>query len=139
MVTETAVHEPESTLGGEFVAGLLGAAIAVGCVLPPLLHLVTGPLGPLIGGFVAANRVQPRARGRVIIACTVGTALAGALAVGARVFVGLVGRSELPKWFPSSGTLGAIVCLAWLYAVGMSAVGTIISGSLARKKNDTRR
>jgi len=44
-----------STPGRELLAGLIGAAIAVACVLPPLIHLLTGPLGALIGGFVVAN------------------------------------------------------------------------------------
>lgn len=125
--------ERPSTVGGEVVAGFLGAGIAVGCAMPPLLHLVTGPLGPLIGGFVAGNRAHPRARGSVIIALTVGTVLAGALGIGARIFIGLAGRSELPRWFPSSGMLGVILGGVWFYAAAMSTVGIAISRAFARK------
>jgi protein-S-isoprenylcysteine O-methyltransferase Ste14 len=110
--------------------------IAVGCVLPPLVHLITGPLGPFIGGFVAANRSRPGARGRLIIAVIIGTGIAGAIATAARIFVGLVGRSELPRWFPSTGTLMAIVGAAWAYGMAMAAAGTAVSNALARRGHE---
>ena len=127
-------EQPESGLGAEFVSGLLGVGIAIGCVLPPLLHLVTGPLGPFIGGFVAANRVRPGVRGRIVIAGTIGTGLAAILATAAKVFVGLAGKGELPTWFPSPGTLMAIIAGAWVYAVAMAAIGTTVSMSLSRRR-----
>jgi protein-S-isoprenylcysteine O-methyltransferase Ste14 len=110
--------------------------IAVGCVLPPLVHLITGPLGPFIGGFVAANRSRPGARGRLIIAVIIGTGIAGAIATAARIFVGLVGRSELPRWFPSTGTLMAIVGAAWAYGMAMAAAGAAVSNALARRGHE---
>jgi hypothetical protein len=125
-----------SSLGREILSGLLGMGIAVGCVLPPLVHLITGPLGPFIGGFVAANRSRPGARGRLIIAVIIGTGIAGAIATAARIFVGLVGRSELPRWFPSTGTLMAIVGAAWAYGMAMAAAGAAVSNALARRGHE---
>jgi protein-S-isoprenylcysteine O-methyltransferase Ste14 len=127
---------PTSTLGAEITSGLLGAGVAIACVLPPIVHLVTGPLGPLIGGFVAANRVKPGARGRAIIAAIVGTGVAGVMAVAATVLVGLAGRSQLPEWFPTSGTLTAVLCGVWLYGATLAMIGTTISGTLASKEKE---
>jgi protein-S-isoprenylcysteine O-methyltransferase Ste14 len=124
-----------TSLGREILSGLLGMGIAVACVLPPLVHLITGPLGPFIGGFVAANRARPGARGRMIIAAIIGTGLAGIIALVARIFVGLVGRSELPRWFPSAGTLMAIIGAAWVYGMAMATAGTAASNALARRKD----
>ena len=129
-----AEETPSSTLGGELVAGLIGAGIAVGCVLPPLLHLITGPLGPFIGGFVAGNRQKPSGRGTAIIAVMIGTGVAGLIGAAAQTLVALAGRSQLPHWFPSPGTLGAIVAVAWLYAAVLGAIGVTVSRSLAQKK-----
>jgi protein-S-isoprenylcysteine O-methyltransferase Ste14 len=126
---------PPSTLGAELASGLLGAGVAIACVLPPIVHLVTGPLGPLIGGFVAANRVRVGARGRAIIAVTVGTSVAGLMAVAATVLVGLAGRSQLPEWFPAQGTLTALLCGVWLYAAILATIGTAISDAFARKES----
>jgi protein-S-isoprenylcysteine O-methyltransferase Ste14 len=127
--------EAPSTVGREILAGLLGAGIAIGCVLPPIVHLVTGPLGPLIGGFVAANRAKPGPRGQAIIATIVGTGVAGLMAIAATVLVGLAGRSQLPDWFPSSGMLGAVLAGVWLYGAVLAAVGTAVSGAFAKKES----
>jgi hypothetical protein len=126
--------DPQSTLGGEVVSGLLGAGVAMACVLPPLLHLVTGPLGPFIGGFVAANRSKPGLRGRFIIAATIGTAVAGLVGVAAQVLTSLAGRSSLPSWFPAPGTLAAILVGVWIYATVLGAVGAAVSAAFGRKE-----
>ncbi|HEX4337266.1 MAG TPA: hypothetical protein VH062_15225 [Polyangiaceae bacterium] len=131
--SESVTAENATTVGGEVLSGLLGIGIAVGCVLPPVVHLITGPLGPFLGGFVAANRSHPSSRGRAIIAGMIGIGLAGIIAVAARVFVAFVGQSELPKWFPSPGTQMVIIGIAWAYGTAMGAVGTAVSGALARK------
>jgi hypothetical protein len=123
-----------SSVGGEILAGLLGAGIAIGCVLPPIVHLLTGPLGPFIGGFVAANRARPGLRGQAIIAALVGTGVAGVMAIAATVLVSLAGRSQLPDWFPSSGALGAVLGGVWLYGAVLAMVGTAVSGSFAAKE-----
>lgn len=125
---------PPSSVGGEILAGLLGAGIAIGCVLPPIVHLVTGPLGPFIGGFVAANRARPGVRGQAIIATLVGTGVAGLMAIAAAVLVGLAGRSQLPDWFPSSGALGAVLAGVWLYGAVLAMVGTAVSGAFSAKE-----
>lgn len=127
--------DSSSTVGAELIAGLLGAGIAIGCVLPPIVHLVTGPLGPLIGGFIAANRAKPGPRGQAIIAVMVGTGVAGLMAIAATVLVGLAGRSQLPDWFPSSGTLGAVLAGVWLYGAVLAGIGTIVSGAFAKRES----
>ena len=35
---------------------LLGFVISLACLLPPIVHFVTGPLGPLIGGWFAGSK-----------------------------------------------------------------------------------
>ena len=125
-----------SSIGGEVLSGLLGAGIALACIVPPVIHLVAGPVGPFLGGFVAANRGKPGARGRVIIALTIGCAVAGLLAIAARVFVGLAGKNELPTWFPSSGTLAAILAGVWVYATALGAAGAAVSAALSRKEKE---
>jgi hypothetical protein len=124
----------ESSLGTEILSGLLGAGVAIACILPPLLHLITGPLGPFIGGFVAANRAKPGARGRIVIAVTIGTAVASLIGVGALVLTGLAGKSQLPSWFPASNTLAAILGGVWIYATALGAGGAAVSNAFANKE-----
>lgn len=133
-LADSSAPAESSTLAGELFSGLLGAGVAVACLLPPILHLATGPLGPFIGGFVAANRTRPGARGRAIIAVTIGSAVAGLVGVAALVLIALAGRSQLPSWFPASGTLVMILAGVWTYAAGLGAAGAAVSGAFARKE-----
>ncbi len=129
------VTEEPSSFGREIVSGLIGLAVTMCCVIPPVVHLIAGPLGPLLGGFIAANRTNPGARGRVVIAGIIGTGVAGLIFVASKVFVAAVGRTELPDWFPSGGTLSAILAGVWLYGVVVASIGTLISTSMAQKKS----
>jgi hypothetical protein len=124
----------ESTLLEELLAGVTGAIVTICCALPPLVHLVTGPLGPFIGGFVAGNKVSAGVRGRVIIAVSIGTGLAGILGIAAGVLLSFAQRSELPSWFPSSQTLGAILAGVWVYAAVLATAGAAVSASLKTRR-----
>jgi hypothetical protein len=101
------------------------------CILPPILHLVTGPLGPFIGGFVAANRVSPTARARVVVALTVATALAGFVGGVLGTAASVATAGELPDWFPTNGSrIATIAAVVWIYAGTLAAVGTVARASV---------
>ena len=118
--------ESATTLVREGIAGVIGAAIALACLLPPLLHLVTGPLGPLIGGFVVAHRIKPSPRGRIVIASTLGITLAGIVGAAAAAVVAFSAPNELPDWLPSSGSFGLILAGVWLHATALGALGATL-------------
>jgi hypothetical protein len=124
----------ESSFGSELIAGIMGAGIAIGCVLPPVVHLVTGPIGPFLGGFVAGNKSNPGARGQLIIAVLVGTGVAGILATGAALLMTFATPSELPSWFPSKGTLAAVIGVIWAYGAATAAAGAAVASALAKKR-----
>lgn len=92
--------------------------IALLCLLPPVIHFVTGPLSPLIGGYIAGNRFQLNsgecALVGLVLALVVGAPVpwifrvTGALPdleLGAYVFFSVVGA----LWF---GILGGAAALA---------------------------
>jgi nitric oxide reductase large subunit len=37
---------------------LMGFGISLACLLPPIVHLISGPLGPFIGGWFAGSKHQ---------------------------------------------------------------------------------
>jgi len=41
-----------------FKHAFMGFGVCLACLLPPIVHLVTGPLGPLIGGWFAGSKYQ---------------------------------------------------------------------------------
>jgi hypothetical protein len=101
------------------------------CILPPILHLVTGPLGPFIGGFVAANRVPATLRARVVVAVTVATALSTFVGGVLGAAGSIASRSELPDWFPTStAEIATIAAIVWVYAVSLATAGTIVRAAV---------
>lgn len=125
-------NEP-SSVGSEIIAGIVGAGVSLGCLLPPILHLVTGPLGPLIGGFVAANKVRPGVRAQLIVAVTIATVIAGFVAGALSVAASVAAKNELPDWFPASpGRIGGLGAVVWLYAALLSTVGVILRGKVGK-------
>jgi hypothetical protein len=132
--TTTTEIEP-STLPSEIIAGFIGAGVSLGCLLLPILHFVTGPLGPALGGFVAANRVRQSARSRAIVALTVATCLALLVGTALTIVNHVAAPNELPEWFPTSAPkIGALVAVVWAYAAVMATVGTIVRSAVGQKE-----
>jgi hypothetical protein len=124
---------PEPSVTRELLFGALGGGIALGCLLPPLAHFVTGPLGPFIGGFIAANQVDPQTRGRGIIAATIGVTLAGLSALVALAIANFSEGEYPPSWFPDMDTLGLIVLGIWAYGTALGAAGVAARGVMDAK------
>lgn len=138
----TAVEEslaPPSSIGRELVSGIIGAGVSLACILPPLLHLVTGPLGPLIGGFVAANRVRLGPRAQLIVAFTIATALSGFVGTGLTVAASLAAPNELPDWFPAAPSkIVGVAVVVWIYAGTLAAIGTIVRRAAGQQRTSNR-
>lgn len=104
------------------LGGALAALIALACVLPPLLHIVTGPLGPAIGGFVVAQRLRPDGNRVLLLASALGITLA-TLATGTAAFV-ITSFGYLP---PEGSSLPSLLALlaggAFVYGTGLGALG----------------
>jgi hypothetical protein len=121
-------------IGSEIIAGVISAAITLGCILPPVVHLVLGPVGPGLGGFVAGNRVGPGVRGKVLIAIITGTAVGGLLATAVTVLFHFAKKSELPSLLSDPGLVYGLAAGAAAYATVVSFVGATIAGSMRDEK-----
>lgn len=132
---EASVTENEPTsIGSEIFAGIIGAGVSLGCLLPPILHLVTGPLGPAIGGFVAANKVRQSARAQLIVAVTIAMALASFVGGVVSLAAHVAAANELPDWFPTTtGKILGLSSFVFLYAGVLSTIGTIVRGKVGAK------
>lgn len=132
---EASVPENEPTsIASEIFAGIVGAGVSLGCLLPPILHLVTGPLGPAIGGFVAANKVRQSARAQLIVAVTIATALASFVGGAVSLAAHVAAANELPDWFPTTaGKIIGLSSVVFLYAGVLSTIGTIVRGKVGTK------
>ena len=103
---------------------LIGVVVALFCLMIPGLHFILGPFGPLIGGFVSANRCGGGIGSVVVIASVM--AVAVALPIGA-----LTGM-----FFPEEQTSGlakAAPFIVFFYTGVMAfiggAIGLVVGGS----------
>jgi len=114
------------------------AGIAVLCVLPPVLHFITGPLGPLIGGAIVGTRRRLLAREGLLVGLGMG------LIFGAIAILGVALASQWSPGLISSGSpfgLSAawlIPVLIWAYVSLLGCSGAIIGGYLGRREAASR-
>jgi hypothetical protein len=128
-VAEQTSTEPGSSapsLARQVVGGGIAAAIALACVLPPLVHFVTGPLGPFIGAFVVGQRLKPDARGCVVIGAALGLTFGLLAATAAGAFAVFAGASGPPEWFPDGATVALIVGGMAAYCTALGAAGAAV-------------
>ncbi|MBI4337526.1 MAG: hypothetical protein HY683_06840 [Chloroflexi bacterium] len=106
---------------------LLGTGVMLVCLLVPFVNFVTGPLAPLIGGFVGGYRA--RAGGRQVVA--LGLVL-GILVVfpvwGLLAFNAGTVRPSGPWW-----SLPAFLSASIGYGVSLATLGALLGGRWAQR------
>ena len=104
------------------LGALLGLGVALLCLIPPIVHFVTGPLSPLIGGLVGAGALRVPPGQAVVMGVLLGLLLSVPVGVayaltypfpnllpdGARGVLLLVGVG-LALYGASLGTVGALL------------------------------
>ncbi len=113
-----------------FKGALIGFLVALLMWLPPLLHFLTGPLGPIVGGFIGGSKA------RASLAGAVGVGILMSLFMVAPVAGLLAFGSALEDFLPR-GVRNALVYVAIaivLYMGFMGAIGAAIGGHLARRQ-----
>ena len=116
-------------------AALIGTGVALLCILPPIIHFLTGPLSPAIGGFVGGMQFSGRDNvfGTVVGMAALMTAI---LTVTITIIagIGLAIAANL-DYFEATfrGDILLLVALfASIYIFGMSVIGGLIGSSLRK-------
>ena len=103
---------------------LLGFAISLACLLPPIVHFVTGPLGPLIGGWFAGSKHRADPGQAMGIGVLMGLFMA--LPVGVVLAIDKLAPS-LNSWIESD--ILAVVGIVILgYTAILGSLGAMIGG-----------
>ena len=124
--TPTPLHQ-DLTFGQAVVAGLLGVGVAFLCFVPPILHFITGPLAPGIGGFVAGPRTGASGDEIWIIGATIGLGLAVLLGIAAFVISAVVSGGR-----PLPGLSAAVSGGALVYGTLLGTLGASFGGRMGR-------
>jgi hypothetical protein len=116
-------------------AAVLAAAVALACVIPPIVHFVSGPLGPGIGGFVAGLNLRCDFNGAAVLGvfeAIVFTLAASLLALAASIF----SPGLLPSVHWTVALIGGLV--AFLYVFWLGTMGAWAGGAMARRSEAER-
>ena len=109
---------------------LIGFAIALAMLLPPIIHFISGPLGPLVGGFFGGSKAQVRGGQALIMGLLMGLFMVFPLAV--LLVVGSVAEALLPNGVGSVLAVVAVVIV--VYTGLMGSLGAAIGGHLALRQ-----
>ncbi len=114
---------------------MLAAAVALACVLPPIVHFVSGPLGPGIGAFVAGLNLRcdfNRAAALGAVEAVVFVVAASIIAFAASIFS--------PGLLPSVNWIVTLVggLVVFLYVFWLGTMGAWAGGAMARRSEVER-
>lgn len=118
-----------ASTGSVVKATLIAFFVSLIALLPPIIHFVTGPLGPAIGGYLAGNRLQ------------LSEGEAGFVGLLAALLVGIPAPVLLIEVFHALPNLSIWVLIiasafAALYTGLMTGVAAWYGGTQARKETD---
>jgi hypothetical protein len=107
-----------------FKHALIGFGISLLCMLPPIVHFLTGPLGPFIGGWFAGNRHQASPGQATVIGILMGLLMV--FPVTAVLTVNTISPSLIPWVDDDVLRILGVVILG--YTVVMGAIGAVVGG-----------
>ena len=113
-----------------FKGALIGCGVALLMLLPPIIHFVSGPLGPLVGGFFGGSRARASLVGAVGVGFCMSLFMAAPIA--GLVVLGSVTDLPLPQNIRNVLVYAGIIVV--VYTGFMGTVGAAIGGATARRQ-----
>ena len=124
---------PHLTPARWLLASLIGVGVAVAGLIPPTFHICTGPLGPLIGGYIAGRWSAARPRGALLI----GLGMGALFALPPLLLHLAIARRWLTLPPDIAGSLDLFTLLAVPYVGLLGALGANRGGAAARHDHAT--
>jgi hypothetical protein len=123
------------TLDPTQIAKSSAAAVGISllCFLPPLVHFISGPLGPFIGGFIVGMRRKVTAQEGLLIGIGMGV-LFGIIGLLGVVAAELLSPGTIQMYSPLPiPVVWLIPLIPMIYAGFLGSCGAVLSGYLARQ------
>tara|TARA_B100001964_G_C13944415_1_gene470441 strand:+ start:238 stop:603 length:366 start_codon:yes stop_codon:yes gene_type:complete len=110
-------------------SAFIGFLIAIVMLLPPIIHFITGPIGPLIGGFVAGTKIKAMPSQAILIGLFMGIFM-----ITPTIVVALV-SSVFEAILPAAVRQGLVfvAIIAVVYTAVFGSVGAVVGGHFALK------
>jgi hypothetical protein len=112
----------------------IGFLISFVCAIPPIIHFVTGPVGPALGGFIGGGRSEASGSDALFIGA--GMSLCwGLLLTVVSFVVYLVASSMAPGMLSQIlGTVPIALVIIMVYVGLVGTIGAFTGGRQARAK-----
>jgi hypothetical protein len=91
---------------------LIAFVVSVLCLLPPGVHFVTGPIGPVIGGYVAGNRLRLSSAEALVVGVAMG------VAIGATSILAFEYLEFMPNLAPQASIPLSVIGALYVGALG---------------------
>lgn len=112
-------------------SSLFGFLIALAMLAPPIIHFLTGPLGPLVGGFFAGTRAKVTVGKSPIIGMMMALFMVAPITV--LVTFSSVTENFLPKNFQNILVILGLGIVFYTFIMGTA--GAALGGALIRRKS----
>ena len=107
----------------------IGFIVSLLCIAPPVIHFVTGPLGPFIGGWIAGSRTKSSLEQSMVIGFIMGFFMTFPVLI-----VMVVSRLNVNDEATIDGILLILIGLGVLwYTTVLGAIGAALGGRMTSK------
>ena len=116
-------------------AAFIGVGVALLCLLPPIIHFITGPLSPAIGGFVGGMQLPGRRPSLSTIAGMAGVmTLVLTITITAFTAIGLTVAANIGDEERDFGSevLLFVALFSAIYVFGFSFLGGLFGSSFRK-------
>ena len=113
-----------------YKVAFIGFCITVGLLLIPIIHFVSGPLGPAIGGFIAGSKAKVTPGESLLVGTLMGI-------FSLSIILPILWISSLFFKFQSFWIILTIISFGYISTLGL--IGALIGGNLANQKKDVHK
>jgi len=107
----------------------VGFVVSVVCIVPPVIHFVTGPLGPFIGGWIAGSRMKSSLEQSMAIGFMMGFFMTFPVAI----FM-VVSKINASDGMSIDGLLMFVIAIGVLwYTTVLGAIGATLGGRMTKR------
>jgi hypothetical protein len=112
----------------------IGFLISFVCAIPPIIHFVTGPVGPGLGGFIGGGRSEAEGGDALLIGLGMSLSWGVLIAVLSGIFY-LVASSMSPSLLGQiMGAVPIALVIIMVYVGLTGTIGAFVGGHQARAK-----
>jgi|SRR3954452_23573009 len=114
----------------------IGFLVSFVCAIPPIIHFVTGPVGPVLGGFIGGGRSEASGSDALLIGGGMSFCWGMLILFASGVVWILASSTDARILGQVLGVVPIALVIIMVYAAVMGTIGALIGGHQARAKLD---